>query len=145
MGHPATSDRQEREFVWGQLLRATILTTAAETDGRHDLIEASTPPGEQTPLHLHTRYDERLWVISGSLRVWAGPDKVTLRSGDYYAIPMNTDERHLRASHRDPPPRTAGPGLDPRRTPFGPGAPRVRDPLQPPQAASVPAAAATGH
>jgi hypothetical protein len=31
MSHPATSDQQEREFVWGQLLRATILTTAAET------------------------------------------------------------------------------------------------------------------
>jgi mannose-6-phosphate isomerase-like protein (cupin superfamily) len=90
MSHAATSGRQEREFVWGQLLRATILTTATETDGRHDLIDASTPPGEQTPLHLHTRYDERLWVISGALTVWAGPDKVTLRSGDYYAIAMNT-------------------------------------------------------
>jgi mannose-6-phosphate isomerase-like protein (cupin superfamily) len=90
MSHAATSGRQEREFVWGQLLCATILTTATETDGRHDLIDASTPPGEQTPLHLHTRYDERLWVISGALTVWAGPDKVTLRSGDYYAIAMNT-------------------------------------------------------
>ena len=74
----------------GQLLHATILTTAAETDGRHDLTLATTPPGETTPLHQHTRYDERLWVISGSLTVWAGPDKVTLGSGDYYAIPMNT-------------------------------------------------------
>jgi mannose-6-phosphate isomerase-like protein (cupin superfamily) len=90
MSHPAIPGQQDREFVWGQLLRATILTTAAETDGRHDLTEASTPPGEQTPLHLHTRYDERLWVISGSLVVWAGPDQVTLRPGDYYAIPRST-------------------------------------------------------
>jgi hypothetical protein len=29
-------------------------------------------------------------VISGSLTAWAGPAKVTLHSGDYYAIPMNT-------------------------------------------------------
>lgn len=42
-----------------------------------------------TPLHLHTKYDERLWVVSGSLTVWAGPETLTLRSGDYYAIPMN--------------------------------------------------------
>jgi hypothetical protein len=46
--------------------RRAILTTAAETDGRHDLIEAVQPPGERTPLHLHTRYDERFWVVSGS-------------------------------------------------------------------------------
>lgn len=82
--------QQEREFVWGQELRARILATGAETAGRHDLVDATTRPGEQTPLHLHTRYDERLWVISGSLTVWAGPDQATLRSGDYYAIPMNT-------------------------------------------------------
>jgi Cupin domain len=46
------------------------------------------PAGSTTPLHLHTRYEERFWVVSGSLTVWAGPDKVTLRSGDYYLIPM---------------------------------------------------------
>lgn len=82
--------KQEREVVLGQGLRATILTTGPETDGRHDLTDAATPPGYQTPLHLHTRYEERWWVISGSLMVWAGPDKVTLTSGDYYAVSMNT-------------------------------------------------------
>ena len=89
-GKQAKQAKQEREVVLGQGLRATILTTAPETDGRHDLTVAVTPPGDQTPLHLHTRYEERFWVISGSLTVWAGPDKVTLTSGDYYAIPMNT-------------------------------------------------------
>lgn len=42
-----------------------------------------------TPLHLHTSYEERLFVVSGSLTVWAGADKLTLRSGDYYHIPLN--------------------------------------------------------
>ncbi len=83
---PAT---EEREFVLGQGLRATTLTTAAETEGRHDLTYAIQPPGATTPLHLHTKYEERYWVASGSLTVWAGPDKLTLRSGDYYGIPMN--------------------------------------------------------
>src|SRR5215218_4313416 len=50
------------------------------------------PRGLDDPLHLHTRYEERLWVVSGSLTVWAGPDKVTLGSGDYYRIP--TDVPH---------------------------------------------------
>jgi uncharacterized RmlC-like cupin family protein len=40
-------------------------------------------------LHLHTRYEERLYVISGSLTVWVGKDKLTLRAGDYHHIPLN--------------------------------------------------------
>jgi mannose-6-phosphate isomerase-like protein (cupin superfamily) len=48
------------------------------------------PGGAGTPLHLHTGYEERIWVIDGSLTVWAGPETFTLRSGDIFAIPMNT-------------------------------------------------------
>jgi uncharacterized cupin superfamily protein len=40
-------------------------------------------------LHLHTRYEERLYVISGSLTVRVGKDKLTLRAGDYHHIPLN--------------------------------------------------------
>lgn len=29
-----------------------------------------------TPLHVHTRYEERVYVISGSLTVWVGPAKL---------------------------------------------------------------------
>lgn len=28
-------------------------------------------------------------MISGSMTVWAGPDRVTLRPDDYYVIPTN--------------------------------------------------------
>jgi hypothetical protein len=45
---------QRREYVLGQHLRVAILTAGTETDGRHDLVEARTPPGDCTPLHLHS-------------------------------------------------------------------------------------------
>jgi mannose-6-phosphate isomerase-like protein (cupin superfamily) len=80
---------EKREYVLGQGLRAVVLATAAETEGRHDLTDTYQPPDEQTPLHLHTRYEERFWVVSGELQVWAGPAKVILRSGDYYVIEKN--------------------------------------------------------
>ncbi|MDR0342740.1 MAG: cupin domain-containing protein, partial [Nocardiopsaceae bacterium] len=91
MSHPtrAAPMAPERQFVLGQQLRATILTTGAETSGRHDLTDSMLAAGEMTPLHLHTRYEERLFVVSGSLIVWAGPDQLTLRPGDYYHIPIN--------------------------------------------------------
>ena len=83
------STEQNREFVLGHELRATILTTASETDGRHDLTLGSQPPGGTTPLHLHAKYEERFWVVAGSMTIRAGSDKVTLRPGDFYAIPMS--------------------------------------------------------
>jgi len=68
------------------------------------------------------------------------------RTEDYRHLAEDAaDERHLRARQRDPPPRAAGPDLDRRRTPPCPGAPRVREALQRPQAAPVPAAAASGY
>jgi quercetin dioxygenase-like cupin family protein len=92
MRHPTTTRpvAQERELVLGpERARITILTTGAETDGRHDLVDSMFPAGSATPLHLHTRYEERVYVVSGSLTVWIGPDKRTVGAGDYYRIPFN--------------------------------------------------------
>jgi mannose-6-phosphate isomerase-like protein (cupin superfamily) len=66
-------DARAREFVLDRQTRARILTTAAETDGRHDLTDCEQTAGATTPLHLHTRYQERFWVVSGSLTVWPPP------------------------------------------------------------------------
>ena len=80
---------QDRQFVLGQHLRLSVLTAAEETDGRHDLSDVTLAAGAGTPLHLHTGYEERIWVVDGSLTVWSGPDAFTLRSGDFYTVPMN--------------------------------------------------------
>lgn len=57
------------DVVLDQHLRARILTTSQDTDGRHDLVDASMSAGSSTPLHLHTRYEERQWVLEGSRAV----------------------------------------------------------------------------
>jgi quercetin dioxygenase-like cupin family protein len=80
---------ERREYVLGSHVRATILTTGAETDGRHDVVESRLPPGEPTPLHLHTRYEERIYVIEGELAVWAGDEHTTVGPGGFYTIPIN--------------------------------------------------------
>jgi quercetin dioxygenase-like cupin family protein len=80
---------EQREYVLGQELKVTILTTGAETDGRHDLVEVVQPPGSMTPLHLHTRYEERIWVLEGELTVWVAEEKVTAGPGGFFVIPTN--------------------------------------------------------
>ncbi|MFJ9365178.1 cupin domain-containing protein [Nocardia sp. NPDC101769] len=87
---PPPAVAQDRRFVLGNHLRMTILTTPEETDGRHDLADVTLPPGSDTPLHKHTRYEERLWVVEGTVSVWAGQDAYTLGPGDFYTITMNT-------------------------------------------------------
>ena len=92
MHHPATTrpEATTRQFVMGpEKVRATILTTGTETDGRHDLIDTVLPARSMTPLHLHTRYEERVYVISGSLTVWVGPAKLIVGPGEYYHIPLH--------------------------------------------------------
>jgi quercetin dioxygenase-like cupin family protein len=79
-----------RDYALGQELRVRILTTGAQTSGRHDLVDAFQLPDTVTPLHLHTRYEERLFVVNGACTVWVGPDTVRLGPGDYCAIPLNT-------------------------------------------------------
>jgi quercetin dioxygenase-like cupin family protein len=79
-----------RDYVLGQELRVRILTTGAQTSGRHDLVDAFQLPDSATPLHLHTRYEERLFVLEGECTLWVGPDTVRVGRGDYCAIPLNT-------------------------------------------------------
>jgi mannose-6-phosphate isomerase-like protein (cupin superfamily) len=79
-----------RNYALGQELRVRVLATGAQTSGRHDLVDAFQPPDTVTPLHLHTRYEERLFVVEGACTVWLGPDTVPLGPGDYCAIPLNT-------------------------------------------------------
>ena len=79
-----------RDYMLGQELRVRILTTGAETAGRHDLVDAFQLPDTATPVHLHTRYEERLFVVEGACTVWVGTGTMRLGPGDYCAIPLDT-------------------------------------------------------
>jgi mannose-6-phosphate isomerase-like protein (cupin superfamily) len=84
------ASHEPRDYVLGQELRVRILTTGAETSGRHDLVDAFQLPDTATPVHLHTRYEERLFVLEGDCTVWVGPDTMQLGPADYCAIPLDT-------------------------------------------------------
>jgi mannose-6-phosphate isomerase-like protein (cupin superfamily) len=63
----------------------TVLATGEEADGWPDMIEAVQRGGSATPLHLHARYEERIYVLDGELRVWAA-EQLSLHAGGFYAI-----------------------------------------------------------
>lgn len=70
--------------------RLTVLADREDTGGRYDLIEGRQPPGNRTPPHLHTRYDERVYVVDGELTIWAEERKMVLHFGDTFNIPAGT-------------------------------------------------------
>jgi mannose-6-phosphate isomerase-like protein (cupin superfamily) len=85
----ASANFPAREYVLAEGTRFAVLTPGTDTGGRHDLVEAVQAPGTTTPLHLHTRYDERLWLIEGEVVAWVGEHRFTVGAGRLLTIPMN--------------------------------------------------------
>lgn len=77
------------QLALGQELRVNILARGSETDGRHDMVDAFMLPNAATPPHLHTRYEERLFVTEGELTVWLDEERRVLAPGDFVSIRLN--------------------------------------------------------
>lgn len=67
--------------------RYTFKTTAAETDGRLAQLVCREHRGAATPLHVHTDTDETFFVVSGSLELVVGDERMTAGEGDYVFAP----------------------------------------------------------
>jgi mannose-6-phosphate isomerase-like protein (cupin superfamily) len=79
----------DRRYRLGKDLDVRILVTSEDTEGRHDLVDAFQLPNTATPLHLHTRYEERMVIVEGACTVWLGPDTLHVTAGDFVTIPLN--------------------------------------------------------
>ncbi len=86
----SSDDQMNTRAFWVLGNRLTVLADHTETEGRYDLIEGLLPPGDQTPPHIHTKYDEQFYVLDGELTVWAGERKVVLHTGDTFTVPTGT-------------------------------------------------------
>jgi mannose-6-phosphate isomerase-like protein (cupin superfamily) len=75
-------------WLFGAHLR--ILADEQLSHSPYDLIEGYFPPGTETPLHLHTRYDELIYVLNGAFTIYTDSDTVTLTAGGHFFIPRNT-------------------------------------------------------
>ncbi|WP_159470413.1 cupin domain-containing protein [Dyadobacter sp. 3J3] len=65
----------------------TIVVDEIETDGKYDLIDGIVPACVETPLHLHTKYSEAIYVLEGELTVYLENRTLVLKPGDSVFIP----------------------------------------------------------
>ena len=87
-----SSDEGEARWWFGTL--AVIKTTAAETDGQLTIVEVTSPPGFEAPLHVHHRDDEGFWILEGSVTFEVGDTTIEARAGDYIFGPRNIPHRY---------------------------------------------------
>jgi mannose-6-phosphate isomerase-like protein (cupin superfamily) len=87
-----SGDEGEARWWFGTL--AVIKTTAAETDGQLTIVEVTSPPGFEAPLHVHHRDDEGFWILEGSATFEVGDRTIEAGAGDYLFGPRDIPHRY---------------------------------------------------
>lgn len=76
-----------RNLWWGDIL-VTFKVTKDQTDGAFTVMEDRVPPGYATPLHVHSREDERIYVSSGELTFRVGEETFEVFEGSFINMPL---------------------------------------------------------
>lgn len=81
----------EGSLVWAMGILVTIKVTSKDTDGMYSVFEDIVPPGAGPVPHTHTREDETLYVLEGSLTAWLGGRRYELSTGDFVHMPRGVE------------------------------------------------------
>jgi mannose-6-phosphate isomerase-like protein (cupin superfamily) len=74
-------------------VQMAIHLSGAQTGGEFSIIGAIMPPGGDGGLHVHTREDESVHLLTGELEVTIGEEMFLLRPGESYFAPRNIPHR----------------------------------------------------
>jgi quercetin dioxygenase-like cupin family protein len=88
------------QTFWLFSTRFRILSEEHQTGSSYDLIERLFPANVETPLHLHTKYTEQIYVLEGEFTIYLDKESITLVPGDHLFIPANTP--HVIAASNKP-------------------------------------------
>ncbi|HZC09124.1 MAG TPA: quercetin 2,3-dioxygenase [Mycobacterium sp.] len=72
-----------------------VVLDAAETDGRLAMFRSSMQGGAASPVHVHDREDETVFVLEGQGTFWAGDQRWKLGSGDTAFLPRGVPHTYL--------------------------------------------------
>ena len=67
----------------------SILADEQQTNSTYDLIEGSFPAHLETPLHLHSKYSEGIYVLEGEFTVYTDTGAATLTPGEFIFVAPN--------------------------------------------------------
>ena len=86
---------EDGDAYWFTNNRMTILARAAQTGGAFGLVEGIGPVGSSPPLHVHTREDEVMVLLEGSLLVRCGDETFRAEAGSATFLPRGVAHTFL--------------------------------------------------
>lgn len=81
------SHRELKNSFWVGPHLFSFLAEATTTGGSYTFIEVSSPPGAVVPPHTHTREDETLFILEGSLEVVVNDVVRQTKPGEHVFMP----------------------------------------------------------
>jgi quercetin dioxygenase-like cupin family protein len=60
-----------------------------QSGGEWAVVEWHLRAGDEPPIHTHTREDETVYVLEGSITAFVGDQRIVVEAGSYAALPKN--------------------------------------------------------
>ncbi|MEX2194292.1 MAG: cupin domain-containing protein [Thermoleophilaceae bacterium] len=68
---------------------AELKIAGEQTGGEWAVVEWHVRPGDEPPIHTHTREDETVYVLAGSITATVGDQEIDVEAGSYAALPKD--------------------------------------------------------
>jgi quercetin dioxygenase-like cupin family protein len=86
-----TGPQGGRSVTYGGGSSAELKITGEQSGGEWAVVEWHVRPGDEPPLHTHTREDETVYVVEGAITAFVGGQQVDVEAGSYAALPKNVE------------------------------------------------------
>ena len=78
-----------RTVTHGSGSSAELKLVGEQSGGDWSAVELRVRPGDEPPIHTHTREDEVLYVVDGAITAIVGDQRIDVDAGSYAALPKN--------------------------------------------------------
>lgn len=84
-----TGPRAGRTVTHGGGSSAELKLAGEQSGSDWAVVELHVRAGDEPPIHTHTREDETLYVLEGSVTAFVGDQRTEVDAGSYAALPKN--------------------------------------------------------
>lgn len=82
-----TGPHSGRSVTYGNGSSTELKITGEQSGGDWAVVEWLVRPGDEPPLHHHTREDETVYVLDGAITAFVGDQRIDVEAGSYAALP----------------------------------------------------------
>jgi quercetin dioxygenase-like cupin family protein len=84
-----TGPQAGRTVTYGGGSSAELKLAGEQSGSDWAVVEWHLRAGDEPPIHTHTREDETLYVVAGSITAFVADQRIDVEAGSYAALPKN--------------------------------------------------------